>query len=534
VDVALGAALAVVHQVCEALVAVVIGIVIDEAIGTRDAVGVAVWLGGLAAVFAVLATSAMYGYFRLQRASETIAHDLRGRIADRVVDARGGTERVARPGEVLALASGDAARVGEVADVVGGGLSVIAVLIGGAAYLLTTSWRLGAVVLIGLPVLLWLAQRVAAPLEERSAAEQAAAARASGVATDLIGGLRVLKGLGAEVAATARYRAVSRAARDGRIHAARYVGLTDGVTLALSTIVVVAVAWVGGRLALEGTISVGELVAAVGLAGFLVDPLQRLSALPADLAVVRASARRLAELLDAAPAVADGRCSPSGTDLALKGVTAGTLRGLDLSLDPGAWVGVVAPDRRDAVSLLDVLARRIDPSTGSVRLGGMPLPDLRLDDLRATVLVGDHDAVLFEGTVADNVGTHDPRVMAATAADEVVTALPDGPASPVGERGRWLSGGQRQRVTLARAVAAEPEVLVLHDPTTAVDAATEHRIAAGLRAVRTGRSTLLVTTSPALLAVCDRVVVVRDGVVVATGTHAELAGRAAYRAAVLS
>ena len=167
----------------------------------------------------------MFGYFRLQRASETIAHDLRVRIGARVVDARGGTDRVARPGEVLSLASSDAGRVGEVADVVGGGLSALVVLLGGAAYLLSTSWRLGAVVLLGLPVLVWLSQRLATPLEERSSAEQSAAAHATGVATDLITGLRVLKGLGAEAAGAARYRTVSRAARDGRIHAARYVGL---------------------------------------------------------------------------------------------------------------------------------------------------------------------------------------------------------------------------------------------------------------------------------------------------------------------
>ena len=157
------------------------------------------------------------------------------------------------------------------------------------------------------------------------------------------------------------------------------------------------------------------------------------------------------------------------------------------------------------------------------------------------MLVGDHDAALFDGTVADNIaaGRADlpdlAAVAAVAAADEVITALPDGAASPVGERGRWLSGGQRQRVALARAVAADPEVLVLHDPTTAVDAATEHRIAARLRSARAGRSTVLVTTSPALLAACDRVVVIRDGAAAAGGTHAELAATDdGYRAAVLS
>ena len=541
-DVTVGALLAVAHQCCEALVAVVIGIVVDRAITTGDAGQVVVWIGVLVAVFAVLASSALVGYYRLQRANETIAHDLRVRIGARVVDARGGTERVARPGEVLSLATSDASRVGEVADVVGGGVAAFVVLVGGGAYLLSTSWRLGAVVLLGLPALVWLSQRLATPLEERSSAEQSAVAHATGVATDLITGLRVLKGLGAEAAGSARYRTVSRAARDGRIHAARYVGLAQGVTLGLSGIFVVVVAWVGGRLAMAGTITVGELVGAVGLAGFLVFPLQTLSGVPAELAVVRASARRLAELLNAAPGVVDGDRTPSrGGDLELRGVTGGTLRDLDLTVEQGAWVGVVAPDRRDATALLDLLARRADPDRGAILYASVPLPQLRLDELRAQVLVGDHDAALFDGTVADNIaaGRTDlpdlAAVAAVAAADEVITALPGGATSPVGERGRWLSGGQRQRVALARAVAADAEVLVLHDPTTAVDAATEHRIAARLRSARAGRSTVLVTTSPALLAACDRVVVVSGGTAAATGTHAELAATDdAYRSAVLS
>ena len=419
-------------------------------------------------------------------------------------------------------------------------MAAFVVLVGGGAYLLSTSWRLGAVVLLGLPALVWLSQRLATPLEERSSAEQSAVAHATGVATDLITGLRVLKGLGAEAAGSARYRTVSRAARDGRIHAARYVGLAQGVTLGLSGIFVVVVAWVAAWRWLGRSRS-ASWSGRSGSPGSWSSRCRRSAACAAELAVVRASARRLAELLNAAPGVVDGDRSPSrGGDLVeLRGVTGGTLRDLDLTVEQGAWVGVVAPDRRDATALLDLLARRVGPDRGTILYASVPLPQLRLDGLRAQVLVGDHDAALFDGTVADNIaaGRADlpdlAAVAAVAAADEVITALPDGGASPVGERGRWLSGGQRQRVALAR--AADPEVLVLHDPTTAVDAATEHRIAVRLRSARAGRSTVLVTTSPALLAACDRVVVVSGGAAAITGTHAELAATdAAYRSAVLS
>ncbi|MFC6899283.1 ATP-binding cassette domain-containing protein [Nonomuraea dietziae] len=172
-------------------------------------------------------------------------------------------------------------------------------------------------------------------------------------------------------------------------------------------------------------------------------------------------------------------------------------------------------------------------------------------------MVAEHDADLFEGTLLDNITAAIPvtgtpatgtpsasappetpapeTAMVAAGADEVAGALPYGLLTPLTERGLSLSGGQRQRVALARALAADPPVLVLHDPTTAVDAATEARIADGVRAARQGRTTIMVVTSPALLAAADRVVFVDGGGPPACGTHAELVeGHETYRATVLT
>jgi putative ABC transport system ATP-binding protein len=156
------------------------------------------------------------------------------------------------------------------------------------------------------------------------------------------------------------------------------------------------------------------------------------------------------------------------------------------------------------------------------------------------VLVAPHHPDLFTGTIRENLLLDDPLTSAliASAADDVIRAHPDGLDHEIAERGTALSGGQRQRLALARALLAAPPLLVLHDPTTAVDAVTEHAIARGIRDLRHGPGstlgTLLVTTSPALLAVTDRVVVLRFGTVVATGTHSSLAAcDPDYRAAVL-
>jgi putative ABC transport system ATP-binding protein len=226
--------------------------------------------------------------------------------------------------------------------------------------------------------------------------------------------------------------------------------------------------------------------------------------------------------------------------VALRGVRLRSLRGVDLDVAAGEIVGVVAEDPVDAAALLALLGRTEDPEAGEVLVDGRPLRSLRLHDGRGAVLAEPHDTDLFEGTLGENVdvaggGAEPWPALVAAAADEVVEGLPEGLDAPLGEDGRSLSGGQRQRVALARALHADPPVLVLHDPTTAVDAATEDRIASRLAELRAGRTTILVTTSPALLSITSRAVVIREGVVVADGTHRGLAAEDdGYRAAVLS
>ncbi len=182
----------------------------------------------------------------------------------------------------------------------------------------------------------------------------------------------------------------------------------------------------------------------------------------------------------------------------------------------------------------------MDPESGSIELDGTAYTALDPDLLRAVVRVGAHDAELFDGSLRDNLraaadaGPFDAALAAADIAD-VAASLPEGLDASLGERGRSLSGGQRQRVALARALASGAAVLVLHDPTTAVDAVTEARIAERVRDLRAGQTTIVVTSSPALLATADRVVLIAGGSAVASGSHAELLhADDRYREAVLA
>ncbi|MEU1554772.1 ABC transporter ATP-binding protein [Streptomyces scabiei] len=551
-DVVVGAVLGMGHQTGEALVPVLIGLAIDRGVVDGDVPGLLLWLGVLAAVYVGLSVSFRFSAKAGERAAVTAAHRLRTELVARVLAPEGGAEEGRLPGELTNIATEDAKRVGAVAMALIVAFAATAGLVVGAVALLRVSLALGLLVLLGTPLLLGLGHLLSKPLERRSETEQERAAQASGVAADLVAGLRVLKGIGAERAAVARYRRVSQDSLASTLRAARAEAWQHGVVTLLTGALIALVALVGGHLAARGDIGLGELVSSVGLALFLVGPLGEFAWINAELAQGRASATRIAEVLDA-PGDVSGTPSadpltPDAVEgrLTLRSVTCGTLRGLDLDIAHGETVGIAVTDPADASALLRLLGRRADPDEGAVELDGTALSALDLTDLRAAILVAEHDADLFEGTVLDNVTAALPATpppvpagvtaaMAASATDEVARALPHGVDTAVTARGRVLSGGQRQRVALARALAADAPVLVVHEPATAVDAVTETRIAAGIRDVRGGRTTLLVTNSPALLAVTDRAVLLHNGRITATGDHERLVHACAdYRTAVLT
>ncbi|WP_410657913.1 ABC transporter ATP-binding protein [Amycolatopsis sp. lyj-112] len=539
--VVLASVLAAGHQGGEALVPVIIGLVIDQAVTGGSVGSLVIWLAVLGVVFAGLSYSYRFAARAAEGASLRAAHDIRLAISRRVLHPGGGAETGKLAGELVNVGTSDAQRVGVINAALPFGIAALAGVLVSAVALLRMSLPLGLLVLLGTPPLLYLAHLIGKPLERRSEAEQERSAHASGIAVDLVAGLRVLKGIGAESTAIARYRETSQNSLKATLRAAKAKAWHDGSLLALTGIFIAIVALVGGHLASSGAISVGDLVAAVGLAQFLQTPFLIFSWVNAELAQGRASAGRVAEVLSTPEAVRAGGGElllPAQGNVRLTAVSYGSLRGLDLDVPAGELVGVVATDPATATDLLDCLGRAGDPTEGTVLVDGVDLSTVDPHLVRGVVLVAAHDADLFEGTLAENVltgGASHDEALVASAADEVAAALPDGVETAVTERGRSLSGGQRQRVALARALAAEAPVLVVHDPTTAVDTVTEAKIAAGLARLRQGRTTILVTTSPALLAVTDRVVVLDGGRVTGEGAHAELAHeRADYRSAVLS
>ncbi len=539
-DLGRGYPLLTLWQLSETLVPVVIGLVVDQAVDGGGLGDLAWTLGVLVALFVVLSSGYRYGARFIKQGIEHEAHALRVEVAGHVLHPRGArTDRLA--GETLSIATSDADLVPMALHQLGYAIASLVAVLVTAAYVLRVDVVLGLLILLGVPAVLVAIQALAPLVARRTARQQESTAAASGLAADLLEGLRPLKGIGGEDVALRRYRAASTRASDDTVAVARSWGYLDGFTTALSGLLLAAVALLAGRRALDGDISLGELIALVGLTQFLAEPLRGLGDVSAQFAASRASAARIVDFLATPRVLAPGGRAPSQDrpELVLDDVAAGPLDGLSLHLRHDERVAGAVADPAVSDALVALLSGDLDLDSGRARLGDVDLAELSVAGRRRHLLVVSHHGGITEGTLRTTVdpgGQHDDAALApalaASAADDVVRLLPDGLDRPVRAGGSSLSGGQRQRLALARALATDRPVVVLQDPTSAVDAVTEQAVADGVRRLRTGRTTLVLTSSPALLRAADRVLVVRGGRVVAEGTHADLLRDVDYREAV--
>lgn len=533
------------HQTCEALVPVAIGLTVDHAVRTGDIAAMVV--AGLAtlALFVVLTSCWRTGAWFLARGVQEESHRLRLRVVRRALSGSG-IETDRSSGELLSIATSDATQSAEVLE---SGSWVVAAVVGlvvSAVLLLRIDWVLGLGVLVAVPLLVLGLTALGPVVERRTAGQQQAVGLAAGVATDLLSGLRPLRGFGGVPEAARRYASASQNSLRAQVEALRAEAAFLGATTFTSGLLLAAVAAVAGWFALTGRISVGELITVVGLAAFIADPVRNLAESVFVLAVARASAGRLAEVLTAPVRSSTGSEPVTPGPLRLDGVSAGRLRDVWLTVAEGELLGLVVADVALAQTLDGLFSGTVRPERGRVLLGETDLADLAVTALRSELLVEPHTVDLFGRSLAEAVDVGDRRSAtqrAAALAAAAVGTLAEDLDRPLLDHGLNLSGGQRQRIALARALLADRTVLVLRDPTTAVDAVTENAVAAGIRRLRHSgaaaadvdprlRSTVLLTTSPPLLGVCDRVAfLTADGLV--AGTHAELLERGDYAAAVL-
>ncbi|HSN43479.1 MAG TPA: ABC transporter ATP-binding protein [Propionibacteriaceae bacterium] len=479
-------------------------------------------------------------------------------------------------GEVLSVASGDADTFGATTEIVGRGIAALCAFIFVAGLVLSESVKLGVLVLVAAPLLVGAASPLLRPLQRAQATERSRLSELTGMATDIVAGLRILRGVGGEKTFGDNYANQSQKVRASGVVAGTWQAGVDSLSVLLSGLLLVALTWLGTREMLAGELSIGQLISFFGYAIFMVWPIQTFFELVQKwVQGLVAAQKTIATLGQQSPWHAPASPVPLPSNAPIVDAVSGfiaqpgqlTVVVSALPDDSSALadrIGRYLPSDEEAVStdvddnlkgrarkhaLADKLAERAErakrdealaAAQWGVTVGGVDLSDVALEELRSRILVSDSASLVFAGTMQQLIDPHGratreqaEEVVRVANAEDVYDALPGGWQGVLDERGRGLSGGQRQRLVLARALLVDPEVLVLVEPTSAVDAHTEARIAARLAEHRRGRTTIVTSVSPLLLHHADDVVLLEDGVATVHGTHTHLlATSEAYRSVV--
>ncbi|WP_290370706.1 ABC transporter ATP-binding protein [Ruania suaedae] len=480
-------------------------------------------------------------------------------------------------GEILSVSSSDSDKYGALSEVVGRAAAALFAYFVVVALVLSTSVPLGLLTLAAGPVLVFVATPLLRPLHRRQATERSRSSELTSLATDIVAGLRILRGIGGERTFGRNYARQSQLVRKAGVAAGIWQGAVEAVGTLFSGLFLVMLTWFGTRLVARGELQVGELISFFGYAVFMVVPIYTFFELVQKWVQSLVSARKTIALLEQQPPWEEPE-----TTATLPAHAPIHDEATGFTAHPGELTVVVSDLPDDSAALADRLgrylpteaepvsaeleegvkgrrakqtraerlaARRAQAERDAARarrrwgvtVGGVDLSQARLSEVRERILVSDTAAMVFGGTLQQALDPHGrltraqaEQAMLVASAEDVYDALPGGWQGHLDERGRGLSGGQRQRLVLARAVAADPEVLVLVEPTSAVDAHTEARIAERLSAHRRERTTIITSVSPLLLHHADRVVLLAGGTVAAEGTHAGLlASSAAYRRVVV-
>lgn len=454
------------------------------------------------------------------------------------------TRRVAA-GEVVAVSTGDVEKIGWFVEALSRFAAAAAALVLICVGLVLYLPSLGVLVALAMPLLALAVLPLLPRATRRADVQREKAGKATELASDTVAGLRVLRGIGGEELFLGRYRRASQEVRKAAVRSAQMWSLISAIQVLLPGVLLISLVVYGATLARDGRIEVGQLVTVYSAATLMLFPLRHFEEIAMAYSFSRPSAQRAVRVLSL-----HRTAEPSTVDAVPAGDLYDPVTGL--MAPSGLFTAVVCGDPDEAGRLAERLGGHAEvgaePDTAddaaegppekapSVLLGGVPLDELPLAAARTAVLVQDKDPVLLSGTLRElldvpssGVVTAEDALSAAQCGD-VLDALAQASVATDGdpmttritERGRSLSGGQRQRLALARSLVTDPEALVLDEPTSAVDSHTEARVAAGIKALRTGRTTVAFASSPLLLDLADRVVLVHDGTVVAVGAHREL------------
>jgi ATP-binding cassette subfamily B protein len=535
-----GVAVGLVWTAAKVAVPKLVQLGIDEGIEREVDGALLTWsLAILAAgvVAAVFTGARRYLAFRVSRSVEA---ELRHRLFAHLQRLHFAFHDEAQTGQLMSRANTDLQQIQFFVVMIPVTFSNAVTVVAATAIMVSINPVLALLALGALPLVNVLAKRFSSTLHPAVMGLQQELAELSDVVEETVSGVRVVKGHGAEPIQAARLRTVADAVYDRSVQTARIRATYLPAMELLPNLGLVVVLGYGGYEVLRGDLTIAELVAFNIYLALLVWPLRSTGLIVSLAQRAAASAERVHEVLATAPAItapSGARALPPGNgELRFDGVVFGyregatVLDGLDLVVPPGQSVAIVGATGSGKSTIARLIPRFYDVEAGAVRIDGVDVRELRLDELRRAVGIVFEETFLFSSTIRANIAFADPdasdeaveRAARLAGAHGFVSSLPDGYRTLIGERGFSLSGGQRQRIAIARAVLADPRILILDDATSAVDPTKEHEIRDALAEVMQGRTTIVIAHRPATIALADRVVLLDRGRVVAEGTHDRL------------
>ncbi|WP_311064646.1 ABC transporter transmembrane domain-containing protein [Halomonas sp. DWK9] len=522
-------------------------LVIDQGFLAADAQALAKTLGLMLGVVALLAVASALRYYQVTWIGERLAADLRQRVFDHLLTLEPGFFESASEGRAAGeIASRLTADTSVLQSLFGSSVSLalrnIVMLIGAVVLMLLTQPWLSALVLVGIPATLlpivWYGRRV----RRLSRTSQDHVAELGRYAEEALSGIQTLQAFTHEAEDKRHYGERVDQAFGSAVARTRQRAWLTGVAMLVVFTAVGVMLWQGGLAVLNGTMSAGELSAFIFYAVLAAGAVATLAEVAGDVQRAAGAAERLLELLDTPPAISSPTPSqelplPRQGAITLDNIrftypTRNTpaLSGFSVHIHAGERVAVVGPSGAGKSTLLALLLRFYDPQQGCVTLDGVDIRRLALATLRSTLGLVAQSPVLFSGSVAENLRYGCPTATEAQlrlAAEDAnalsfIEALPQGFDTPLGPSGVQLSGGQRQRLAIARALLKDPAVLLLDEATSALDAESERLVQKALDRLMQGRTSIVIAHRLATVVNADRLLVLQDGRLVASGTHAAL------------